>query len=206
MLQRRFDINKNQKWVSEVKALARNYNRRPHSTTKAAPDDVLKNPLIFAFPKHCGDEESTKPASVPIAKALERRLPRIGQLVVLSRLRSIVQKEAVGTFMREPLRVIRVDRSHPIPLIHLEDLRGERIKGFIFLSNYRNCNISTCLGGAYLEEIFPIAGKVPPKVVEKVIKQRRKEGRTEYYVSYIDHPRKFNEWIRRLPNGMKIDK
>lgn len=175
MLFRRFEVNGTKKWVKEIQALAVTYNSRPHSTTMVPPKQVLADPLALAF-----RDRQTEEAAHSRSKRLI--IPKIGALVVLSRYRSSLQKEASGTFMREPLRVIRVDTNSPIPLVHLEDMKGERIKG-----------------GAYLTEIFEIRGRPPAKKIAAVIKQRKRGKKTEYLVSYIDHPKKFNDWIHTLP-------
>lgn len=189
MLQRRFEINKNVKWIKEVDLLAQSYNRRIHSTTKVAPNDVLKNPLIFAFPNNCSSQhnaaanQTSLRAEIRRTNALNKRIPKIGQLVVFSRLRQFGSKEASGTFLNEPLRVVRIDRRNHIPMVYLEDLKGERIKG-----------------GAYIDEIFPISGPTPPKIIEKVLKRRKSGRKMEFFVSYRDYPAKFNEWVTKLPN------
>ena len=56
-------------------------------------------------------------------------MPPIGAYVRLNRLRGLHDKEASGTFTEEVFRVRGVSRKYPIPMVYVEDLLGEAVKG-----------------------------------------------------------------------------
>lgn len=174
LLQRRFEASNSDEWETQLPKIIANYNRRTHSVTKLLPKDLAANPTLITT--------VNQRRSILSRRSLRKtRLPPIGSLVRLNRLRGLFEKESSWTWTEEVFRVTRHNSSHPIPLIYVEDLTGEPI-----------------LGGLYPEEYQSISwnGK---REVDKVIKTRKKGGRLEYFVSYRGWPKKFNAWTRTRP-------
>ena len=168
LLQRRFEASKSTHWERELPKIIANYNRRKHSATKIPPNDLARNPMLF----------------IPLSKSppsKRYKLPPIGSHVRLNRLRGIFEKEASSSWTEEVFLVTRHNTTGAIPLVYVEDLKGEPI-----------------LGGLYPEEIQQVSwdGK---RQVDKIIKQRQLRVKPrEYFVSYRGWPVKFNEWLTKI--------
>lgn len=124
LLQRRLEAMESIKWEKELPKIITNYNRRKHSTTNLAPNDLASNPLLL----------STK--SSP-SKAKKYALPPIGAHVRLNRLRGLFEKEASNTWTEEVFKVIRHKSNIPIPLIYVEDMTGDPILGGLYPEEYQ---------------------------------------------------------------------
>ena len=171
LLQRRMEASRSMRWTTELSKIIGNYNKRKHSTTKLSPNELVENPLLIATKKAVSNETLR-----------QFKLPPIGSHVRLNRLRGIFEKEASSTWTEEVFKVTRHKKSSPIPLIFVEDLTGDAIKG-----------------GLYPEE-YQLVKWDGNKEVDKVIKERKIQGKPrEYLVSYRGWPPKFNAWITKLP-------
>ena len=169
LLQRRFEVSASIKWESELPKIISNYNKRAHSTTRLAPNDLARNALLLTH----------RPTSHPQKRY---NLPPIGSFVRLNRLRSIFEKEASSTWTEEVFQVVRHKTSSPIPLIYVKDLAGDPIQG-----------------GLYPEEYNMVKWDGKKKVDKILKERKLKGQPRQYYVSYWGWPPKFNAWISRLP-------
>ena len=104
-------------------------------------------------------------------------LPPLNAFVRINKNRGIFEKESKGVWSSEIFRVQKHDKSQPIPMAEICDLMGEKILGKFY--------------GFELQEI-EWDGK---KVIDKILRQRKRKGKTEYLVSYTNYPPKFTEWI-----------
>jgi transposase InsO family protein len=118
-IQRYFESTGSRRWLDYLDHFVRLYNDRRHSTTKQRPWDVVVDPTIVMPLKM--QSKSTK------------KLPPIGSLVRVSRLRSQFEKEASGTWSRETFRVVGHHIGQPIPMVSIEDLKGQAIAGKFYL-------------------------------------------------------------------------
>ena len=168
LLQRRFEASKSTSWERKLPKIIANYNKRKHSVTKIPPNDLARNPaLLIMVPE-------SKPAK-------QVKVPPVGSHVRLNRLRGIFEKEASSSWTEEVFLVTRHNTSGSIPLVYVEDLKGDPI-----------------LGGLYPEEVQQVSwdGK---RQVDKIIKQLQLRGKPrEYFVSYRGWPVKFNEWLTKI--------
>lgn len=123
-------MNGSERWDRhELREIVGTYNSRPHSVTGVPPAALASDPLLLAFSEEGKEERAAQRKGTTRPRRLDKIVP--GCLVVISRERGVFEKEASsrGTMTSECFRVRRVDSSHPIPLIHLEDMAGERILG-----------------------------------------------------------------------------
>ncbi len=112
----------------------------------------------------------------------KRREPkfRIGQLVRLKTLPKKISSSAhsyAEQFHGEYFRIVRINRTLPIPLYYLRSLDTEE-------------HIS---GGFYANELQPQRGDV--YIIEKVLKRRTRRGRREILVKWMFFGPRWNEWI-----------
>ncbi len=166
-VQRYFEANNTWKWQDYVPIFVQNYNNRVHSTTRHKPIDLIRDPNLLVYQK-------------PIKKP-KVQLPPIGAFVRLNRLRSLFDKEASGSYTKEVFRVVQHKLNAPIPMIKVEDLLGEPLKGALYPEEYTEIDWD---------------GK---KKIDKVLKTRTKSDKTkEYFVSFDGWPPKFNAWVDKL--------
>ena len=123
-VQRYFEKNDTQKWVTFLPKFISAYNNRVHSTTKHTPMEMVNDPTIIL---------DTKPQ--PRVKI---KLPPIGSFVRLSRLRGLFEKEASGTWTKEIFRVVRHITTQPIPMIRVESLDGDPVLGSLYPQEYQS--------------------------------------------------------------------
>ena len=159
------------RWVDYLPIFVSAYNNRFHSTTRQRPLDLVNDPLLTV--------SDTKEES----KGSQQPLPPIGSLVRLNKLRGIFGKESSGTWTREVFRVIRHKQGQERPMLVLEDLMGEPIRGAF-----------------YLEEVQQVEWDKSQRRVYQVLGKRRKKGKEEYLVSYEGWPKKFSEWTSTKPD------
>lgn len=164
-VQRHFEASKTLKWEAFVGQFIENYNKRVHSTTKVPPVDVVSE--ASALPE---------PPKAPAVRPW--KIPQLGSFVRLNRLRGLHDKEASGNFTEEVFKVAGISRKYPIPMVYVEDLLGERVKG-----------------GLYPEEYQAIEWDQQRRVA-KVIKQRHLKGRPrEKLVTFVGYPDTYTLWV-----------
>lgn len=180
MLQRRMEISGRTTWDKEIAKIVKTINERPHSTTGLPPNAIVSDPLALAFPA----TPPTPPAQPP--SKTQPKLPKPGDFVVISRAKAIFDKEATGNMSAEIFRIVKVDKSSPIPMFQLADLAGDKI-----------------IGSFYREEIFVVSEQ---KLIPERIHERRKDGngRWEFLVSFKDAPKTLRRWTKTRPKGLPL--
>ena len=167
-VQRHFESTKSQHWEDYLPIFVRNYNNRVHSVTKLKPVELSVNPMLIP--------QKAKPRGRTSKK--EATNPPIGTYVRLNRLRPLFDKEATGSYTVEVFRVRGHKKSRGIPMIFVEDLQGEPIRGALYPQEY---------------QVIDWDGE---KEIDQVIKTRKRRGHPkESFVSYRGYPKKFNAWI-----------
>lgn len=78
-------------------------------------------------------------------------------------------------------RIQRVDAGKKPILYVLEDLLGEKVKGYFYISQL-------------VQSPEPKQGQFFK--VQQILKKRKVNGKQEYLVKFLHYPNKFNEWIK----------
>ena len=151
------------RWIDFLPKFVSGYNNRIHSTTKQRPLDLAVDTMLTY--------KTTDDESHPSV------LPPIGAYVRLNANRGIFGKESKGTWTKEVFRVVKHQTSTPIPMIFMEDLKGEPIEGGFYPEEYQQIDWD---------------GRKQPSVI---LKTRTRNHVKEYYVSYDGWHQKFNEWL-----------
>lgn len=191
LLQRRLDASGSLRWERELPKIVNGYNRRRHSTTRLTPLTLVEAPwrIVDTYDAKRLEQPGKEAADRRLHRRLVAALPAIGSLVRLNRLRGAFGKEASGTWTEELFRVIRHNTTRTIPLVYVEDLRGQEI-----------------FGGLYPEEIQPVkwSGKRRPlKIVrERTVPVGGRRRVKEYLIRWRGWPPAFDEWVRRRPPGL----
>jgi len=138
---RYFQLTGSKRWLDYVNSYVTSYNDTPHSTTKYRPLDVVSDPALVITDKN---EEPIIPRPDKASK-----LPPIGSLVRVSKLRANFEKESTGTYTNEVFKVVDHKVGQDLPMVRLEDLKGEEVEG-----NF------------YLEEIYPVPSNAYQYVID----------------------------------------
>ena len=163
-MQRYFTFTKTWRWIEWLPKFLSTYNNRKHSVTGQRPVDLVADPL-------------TLPKSRRIIKPPTIKLPAVGSFVRLNRLRGTFEKEASGNWTREIFRVTGHKTAQSIPMINIEDLTNEPVKGALYPEEY----ISVPYNGV--------------KTISKVLAKRTRNGQKEQLVTYEEYPEKYSEWV-----------
>ena len=164
-MQRHFELSTSFAWVRFLRKFLHGFNRRVHSTTKHTPLEMLENPMIILPPP--------KPL-----KSKPRPLPPVGAYVRLNRLKGVFDKEITGSWSREVFVVAKHCVTQPIPMLQVDDLNGQRIRGSLYRQEVQTVHFDPTL-----------------KVVDEILKTRTKKGRKEYYASFVGFPPNHNDWV-----------
>lgn len=111
------------------------------------------------------------------SKPLTHKL-RVGEHVRISLARKIFDKESNIKNTREIFKISKINNTYPITY-SLIDLEDKEIKGTF-----------------YKEELITVDNSGDYRV--NVLKSRKRRGKTEYLVKYIDFPDSKSEWVKKL--------
>jgi hypothetical protein len=92
-------------------------------------------------------------------------------------LRDVFEKESSGGWTREIFRVTGHRIFQAIPMITIEDLTNEPVKGALYPEEYLS---------------VPYHGE---KTIAQVLARRTRNKIKEKLVNYVEYPEKFTEWI-----------
>lgn len=124
--------NNTRSYIKSLDKLLSTYNSRIHSTIKRAPRDVT--------PKNQADVLKIYQKSWRI---LKKRKPRysIDTLVRVKKSKNKFSKEMDTTFTRELFKIKYINKSLPLPMYTLRDLKNNLIKGHFYESELQPVNI-----------------------------------------------------------------
>lgn len=157
------------RYIDVLQKLVDNYNNTKSRPIKMTPVEASKkenHDIVFDNLYHNYDTN------------VEPRY-KVGDLVRTIWTKGRFSKEHIGKWTPELFRIDKISRSNP-PSYFLKDIEGEEIEG-----------------AYYEEELQQVPESVlnEPRRIDKIIKERGKGDKKEYFVSYIGWESKFNEWI-----------
>lgn len=170
---REFSSNGSYKWLGLLKKLLNDYNNSYHRTIKMAPNDITpadEERLLQVYNKI-----ETSYSKKMVKKNCKRKTKekfRVGDIVRISRLKSVFEKGYTPNWSTELFKVIKICPTCPVTY-KLEDVKGNPV-----------------LGGFYSEEMHKTKYK-DTYLVEKVIKRRG----NRVYVKFLGFPNSENQWI-----------
>lgn len=161
------------RYVDVLQDLVKSYNNSVHRTIKTTPNKVTKK------------KSQTLWWEVYEPKSTYKKKPftfRIGDSVRVSFLPETFDREYSQSFSGEIFEIVRRYRRSGIPVYGLKDYNGEPVTGTF-----------------YAQELQKVTSN-PDKTwkVEKVLKTRKRKGKTEYFVKWHLWPSKFNSWVQDL--------
>lgn len=173
----KFTANNTRKWIKILQSLIDDYNDTKHRTIKMTPNKAsnIKNEDDVLY-----NIENVKPIKVSRAKL------SIGDFVRIARIKGTFEKGAEPNWSREIFKVSKVLKTVPVTY-HITEYDGTEIQGAF-----------------YEQELQKTDGK-HAFLVEEVLKTKKEDGKTLYYVKYLGWHKKYNKWITKeeIKNSMK---
>jgi hypothetical protein len=124
-------------------------------------------------------KENTQIKAYNYLKILPKKIKfRLGDIVRISKYKSVFDKGYTPSWSTELFRIAKVNITNP-PTYLLESLEGQPIKGCFYEAELQK----TSSPDVYL--------------VEKVLKQRRKNHTDQLFVKWLGFPNQFNSWINK---------
>ena len=166
------------RWLDVLDDFTRIYNKRQHSALRMSPEaarsaepyviwrnQYLKPPVRLAKPQRPVTQS-------PFAFVL-------GDTVKIATAKTRFTREWQEKFGNETFEVIKRKVVDGVPMYLLKDGTGETIKGFFYEPEMTKVIVPE-------DKVYKF---------EKVLKTRRRRGKTEHFVKFQGFPNKYNEWI-----------
>ena len=169
-----FTSRNNRKWLDALPEIVHAYNHAKHRIIKMKPADVNEENAMLIWERLYGKDDRYK-------NTLKSNLTK-GDKVRISKVKGQFEKGYLPNWSHEEFTVDNIDTKFLPSMISLKDYKGEEIEGKF-----------------YDDEIQKIVRDPDDDVydVEKVIRQKRKDGEIWYLVKWLGYDDSFNSWIRK---------
>ena len=157
------------RYIDHMDDLVASYNASYHRSIKMSPNDVSEF-----------NEDLVRTNLYPQRKQKKRNEFKfdIGDHVRISSYRMVFRKGYETGWSEEIFLIAKCIPRSP-PVYEVVDLNGEPIY----------------YGTFYSEQLQKVTLKDDVFIVEKVLKQRRRNGRTQYFVRWLGYPKSFDTWV-----------
>lgn len=187
MLYRYFSHIRSYRYIETLQDLVNNYNHQPHRSLKeVSPIYVTQSNESLLWKQMYVDtlkkKKSVKKEVKTEKKKLPKRIPfkfKVGDHVRISHLKYAFQRDFQQKWTEEVFIVNQRIIREGIPLYKLKDYANDPIEGTFYGPELQKVNKT-------MDEIWRI---------DKVIKKRKRGGKTELFVSWLGWPKKFNSYI-----------
>ena len=159
------------KWLEVLPKIVHAYNHSRHRVIKMRPADVNEENAMLVWERLYGKDKRNQRT----IKGIEK-----GDTVRISKVKGQFEKGYLPNWSREEFFVDEFNDKFLPSMVTLKDHKGEQI-----------------LGNFYQDEIQKIARDDDVYEVEKVIRQKRKDGEIWYLVKWLGYDDTFNSWVRK---------
>ena len=167
---RYFTHNQTDRYVDVLDMLVDSYNKTYHRSIGMPPNEVSKKNEVKIWRRLYGGAPLTN----------HNFKFKVGDNVRIQEHRATFRKGYEGAWTEEIFKITeRLPRNPPV--YRIVDYDDEPITGTFYEKELQKVKIK--------DDVF---------IVDKVIKQRRRKGKTEYFVSWLGYPKKFNSWTTTL--------
>ena len=168
-----FTSRNSYKWLEVLPKIVKAYNHSKHRIIKMKPVDVNEENASLVWERLYGKDERHKRTITNVNE---------GDTVRISKVKGIFEKGYLPNWSREEFFVDKINDKFVPSMVTLKDHKGETIEG-----NF------------YKDEVQKIAREKDDDVyeVEKVIRQKRKDGEIWYFVKWLGYGNDFNSWVRK---------
>lgn len=160
---KKFSLQGSYKWINILDALVKEYNRTKHRTIKMAPNNV-----------NCNNEKFILQTVYNRQVIWRKNKFRVGDIVRISKYKTIFDKSYTPNFTTELFKVINVNRMFPVTY-KIEDMKQTPIAGQFYETELQK----TKYPDSYL--------------VEKILKQKG----NKVFVKWLGFPSSENSWIEK---------
>jgi len=169
-----FTSRNSHRWLDVLPNVVHAYNHKKHRTINRAPASVNKENAMEVWEHLYGNDERHK-------NTLKKKLNK-GDVVRISAAKGQFEKGYLPNWSREEFTVDKVDTKFLPTMLSLKDYGGNPIDGKF-----------------YEEEVQRIIRDPDDDTydIEKVIRQKRKDGEQWYLVKWLGYDNSFNSWIRK---------
>ena len=185
-IQKYFSQNQTHRWIDILDDVTDSYNNTINRTIKMTPNEALKtnDTILWNFqyaPKPKKKIKVTHLKKKKINKTSQSNPFRfkVNDRVKLSRIKYPFQKEYDEKWTNEIFTISQKYLNQGKAMYHVKDLLGEPITGGFFQPELQKVIIDD-------DTTYKI---------EKVIRKRKRNGRTEYLVKWWGWPSKFNSYV-----------
>jgi len=168
-----FSAKQTRNWVDTLDDLAKYYNKQKHRTIGMKPEDAIKpenSETVFqnSYGKYYSDLLSDETVQEPKFS--------VGDLVRISRVKQTFEHGYLDNWSLAVYKVSKVLKTTPITYN---------------LTEYDN----TPLEGSFYEQELQKTKEPEFYMVEKILKERKKKGKKQYYVKWMGWENKYNSWL-----------
>lgn len=168
-----FTSKGNHRYIDHLQEFADGYNNSHHRSIKMTPLQACREEASIVFANLYGGKNLKE-------LLLEEGQPKAkeGDLVRIAYPRDTFDKSYFSTFTDQVAKVDKVIKK-PVPMYSLLDYREKPIKQTFYGSEV---------------QVIP----EPSYRIERVLRQRQRNGKTEYYVKWLNFPSSENSWVTDL--------
>ena len=170
---------RNYRYIDHLQHLVENYNSTPHSSLNfIAPKDVNKSNEadLWAFMYL---QKPAKEAKRTPKKRIEPYKFKLGDLVRISYIKHPFRRAYQQQYTTEVFKVDKRYRRQGIPVYKLIDWTDQPIIGFFYASELSRVSKD-------VDSLF---------FIEKVLKRRKRGGKTQLFVKWDGYPSSMNSWV-----------
>lgn len=175
LLWRYLRYKRNFRYIDHLQQLVDNYNATPHrSLNYTAPKDVTKrneaNLWAFMYLKKSKRVKSKRQTPFKF---------KVGDFVRISYTKHPFRRSYQQQYTGEVFKIAKRFRIQGIPIYKLKDFSNDLVTGNFYSSEISVVNIDS-------ENLF---------LIESVLKRRKRAGKTELFVKWLDYPSSMNSWV-----------
>ena len=167
--------NETYKWIDTLSKFTDSYNHSYHRSIKMTPSQARKETRYKVW------QNQFNPQNQREFQQYKKYRFKLGDRVKVSYLRQAFSREYSEKWSTEIFTIADRKKNQGIPMYQLKDYDNDLIEGYFYEPELQKAYIGD-------EVVYK---------VEKVIKTRKRKGRTEVLVKWKGWPDKFNSWINK---------
>ena len=171
LLYKYFTAKNTLNWINVLQDFVKNYNHRVHRTIKMRPVDVNEMNAMDVW-------ETIHGATTSAGRRRRRNDIQIGDRVRISKVKSIFKKGYLPNWTEEEFFVHDINKKYTPTTYKLADYEGNIIEGSF-----------------YRYEIQPVEREDEIFIIDKVLKQKKENGKKWFLVHSRGYPKSMDSWV-----------